>query len=272
MCSEESSPVEKRSEKRAENRHDRSSDRKRTTHSRDKSSQSKSHRDRPTRERPSHNRSSDKRESGKRTPGRPLRPREEPRRVRKFSDPEIPEGITGEELEKRERYQLSGLAAENAVTVAKHLVALSQFLEIDPERAYWHGQSASFRAGRLALVRERAGIAALKSGRFDVAQKELKAALRISGNQAILPYLAETERSLGNPRKALETIGKVDLSKLKDAEEVELRIVSAACRLDLGQADAAVVTLTCKQLNNKEAAWSPRLHEAYEAALKAAGR
>jgi hypothetical protein len=87
-----------------------------------------------------------------------------------------------------------------------------------------------------------------------------------------LAYIAETERSLGNPRKGLETIGKVDQSKLKDAEEVELRIVSAACRLDLGQPDAAVVTLTCKQLNNKEAVWSERLQTAYKNALTAAGR
>jgi len=227
----------------------------------------------PSDRKPSDRKPSDRKPSDRKPSDRkPFRKREEPRRIRKFSDPEIPEGITGEELEKRERYQLTGLAKENADTVAKHLVALSMFLESDPERAYWHGQSASFRAGRLALVRERAGIAALKSGRFDVAQKELKAAFRISGNQAILAYIAETERSLGNPRKGLETIGKVDQSKLKDAEEVELRIVSAACRLDLGQPDAAVVTLTCKQLNNKEAVWSERLQTAYKNALTAAGR
>ncbi len=203
---------------------------------------------------------------------RPMRRREEPRRIRKFSDPEIPESITGEELEKRDRYQLSGLTEENALTVARHLVALSHFLETDPERAYWHGQSASFRAGRLALVRERAGIAALKSGRLDVAQRELKAALRISGNQGILPYLAEAERALGNPRKALETLGKVKMNSLKDAEEVELRIVSAQCRIDLGQPEAAVVTLTCKQLNTKDALWSEKLIAAYERAKALAGR
>ena len=227
----------------------------------------------PSDRKPSDRKTSDRKPSDRKpSDRRPIRKREEPRRIRKFSDPELPPEITGEELEKRDRYQLSGLAKENADTVAKHLVALSMFLDVDPERAYWHGQSASFRAGRLALVRERAGIAALKSGRFDVAQKELKAAFRISGNQAILAHIAETERSLGNPRKGLETIGKVDQSKLKDAEEVELRIVSAACRLDLGQADAAVVTLTCKQLNNKEATWSERLQSAYANALKAAGR
>ena len=78
---------------------------------------------------------------------------DENKRVRKFAEPPIPEEITGKELEKREAFALQSLAADNAERVAKHLVALTMFLESDPERAYWHGQSASFRAGRVAIVR-----------------------------------------------------------------------------------------------------------------------
>ena len=203
---------------------------------------------------------------------RPLLRRELERRVRKFAEPDIPAEITGEELEKRVRFQLTSLAVENAEAVAKHLAALDFFLETDPERAYWHGQSAAHRAGRLAIVRERAGIAAVKHGKFDVALRELKAAHRMSGAPSILPYIAECERALGNPRKALEIAGSIATNKLTDVEQVELRITSAACRIELGQNDAAVVTLTCKELNISDAPWGNRLRDAYIAALNAAGR
>lgn len=215
---------------------------------------------------------SDKSEVRKPFGKRPLLRRDLERRVRKFAEPDIPAEITGEELEKRVRFQLTSLAVENAEAVAKHLAALDFFLETDPERAYWHGQSASHRAGRLAIVREKAGIAAVKHGKFDVALRELKAAHRISGNPAILPYIAECERAMGNPRKALEIAGSVTINKLTDVEQVELRITSAACRIELGQLDAAVVTLTCKELNLSEAPWGDRLRNAYIAALTAAGR
>ncbi|NCX17202.1 MAG: hypothetical protein EBX15_00410 [Acidimicrobiia bacterium] len=105
-----------------------------------------------------------------RKPARDLK--DENRRVRKFAEPAIPEEVTGKELEKREAFALQSLALENAEMVAKHLVALNMFLESDPERAYWHGQSAVFRAGRVAIVREKAGIAALHFKKFDVAIKE----------------------------------------------------------------------------------------------------
>ena len=215
---------------------------------------------------------SDKPQERKLFAKRPLLRRELERRVRKFAEPDIPVEITGEELEKRVRFQLTSLAVENAEAVAKHLAALDFFLETDPERAYWHGQSASHRAGRLAIVRERAGIAAVKHGKFDVALRELKAAHRMSANPSILPYLAECERALGNPRKALEIAGSIATNKLTDVEQVELRITSAACRIELGQMDAAVVTLTCKELNLADAPWGDRLRSAYSAALIAANR
>ena len=65
---------------------------------------------------------------------------------------------------------------------------------------------------------------------------------------------------------------KLLFDKLTDVEQVELRITSAACRIELGQMDAAVVTLTCKELNLADAPWGNRLRSAYSAALIAANR
>ena len=214
--------------------------------------------------------------------GRPTRPamrsndrriiNDENKRVRKFAEPPIPEEITGKELEKREAFALQSLAVDNAERVAKHLVALTMFLESDPERAYWHGQSAAFRAGRIAIVRERAGIAALNFKKFQEAQKELRAAQRISGSPSVIPYLAQCELALGNPRKTLEIAGSVDPKVLSSAERVELRLAAAGARSALGQHDAAVVTLTCSELAQSDALWSRKLRHSYAQALLRAGR
>ena len=198
--------------------------------------------------------------------------KDENRRVRKFAEPSIPEEITGKELEKREAFALQSLALENAEMVAKHLVALNMFLESDPERAYWHGQSAVFRAGRVAIVREKAGIAAVHFKKFDVAIKELRAAQRIAGSPSVIPYLAQCELALGDPRKTLEIAGSVDPKLLTVEQRVELRIAAAGARSALKQFDAAVVTLTCPELTLGDANWSTRLRTAYRDALLQAGR
>ena len=208
----------------------------------------------------------------------PMRPNDrrvvsdENKRVRKFAEPPIPEEVTGKELEKREAFALQSLAADNAERVAKHLVCLTMFLETDPERAYWHGQSAAFRAGRVAIVRELAGIAALNVKKYQEAQKELRAAQRISGSPSVIPYLAQCELALGNPRKTLEIAGSVDPKILSAAERVELRLAASGARRALGQHDAAVVTLTCPELTQGDALWSKKLRQAYCDALIAAGR
>ena len=233
----------------------------------------------PSDRKPSDRKTSDREgRSGNRPSRAPMRSndrrvvKDENKRVRKFAEPPIPEEITGKELEKREAFALQSLAADNAERVAKHLVALTMFLESDAERAYWHGQSAAFRAGRIAIVRERAGIAALHFKKFQEAQKELRAAQRISGSPSVIPYLAQCELALGNPRKTLEIAGSVDPKVLTAAERVELRLAAAGARSALGQHDAAVVTLTCPELTQSDASWSGRLRKAYCDALSAAGR
>lgn len=197
---------------------------------------------------------------------------DEERRIRNFETPSVPADITGEELEKKVLFQLESLSPGNAKSVARHMVALEKFLEIDPTRAYLHGREISFRAGRLGIVREKAGIAALRAGEYKEALKELRAANRISGSIEMEPLIAQAEAALGNARKALEIAGKVPEAKLSTAGRVELRIAAALARSALGQFDAAVLTLKCSELNISDATWSRRLHTAYRDALLSAGR
>jgi hypothetical protein len=202
---------------------------------------------------------------------RPLETGEEERRQRSFETPPIPAEITGEELEKKIIFQLESLTPGNAKSVARHLVALERFLEEDPQRANLHGKEISFRAGRLAIVRERAGVAALRAGFFKEALKDLRAALRIGGSIEMQPFIAQCEAELGNARKALEIAGSVDEAKLSKSGRVEMRIAAARARSILGQNDAAVITLKCSELNTTDATWSKRLHNAYRDALIASG-
>ena len=187
-------------------------------------------------------------------------------------DPIIPEGITGEELDKVTRGDLLTLSAENAKIVSQHLACVHAFADSEPETAHEHAQAAVRHAGRVAVVRETAGYAAYRVGKFDIAIKDLKAAFRINGDVSIWPVLADCERGLGRPRKALELAGAPEAKKLQKEQAVELRIVAAGARRDLGELDAAVVTLQTNDLNTENDSWAIRLRYAYADALEAAGR
>ena len=195
------------------------------------------------------------------------------KRVRpRIFEPDIPDDVTGEELEKSVRAELLSLSAENAKVVARHLVCVNLYMEIDPELSHKHAIAAAFHAGRLAVVRETAGYAAYRAGHFEIALKELRAAHRISGDVSMWPVMADCERGLGNPLKALNLAGSAEVKRLAKAEEIEMRIVAAGARRDLGEFDAAVVTLQCKELKDEKEDWAIRLRYAYADALAAAGR
>ena len=187
-------------------------------------------------------------------------------------DPVIPEHITGEELDKATRGDLLTLSAENAKIVSQHLSCVNLYADTEPDLAYEHAQAAARHAGRVAVVRETAGYAAYRVGKFEVAIKDLKAAFRINGDVSIWPVLADCERGLGKPRKALELAGAPEAKKLQKEQAIELRIVAAGARRDLGELDAAVVTLQTNDLNTENDSWAIRLRYAYADALEAAGR
>jgi tetratricopeptide (TPR) repeat protein len=207
------------------------------------------------------------------TPRTPMGRSSDPTRFRpRIIEPLIPGEVTGEELEKSARAELLSLSADNAKVVARHLVCVAMFIDSDPERAYLHGMAAAHHAGRLAVARESAGYAAYRAGKYEIALRELRAAHRISGDVSIWPVMADCERGLGRPEKALEMAGSPEVSKLEKAEEIEMRIVAAGARRDLREMDAAVITLTCRELKTENADWSVRLRYAYADALDAAGR
>jgi tetratricopeptide (TPR) repeat protein len=187
--------------------------------------------------------------------------------------PEVDRGVTGEELDKDVRRELTTLRTEAAESAAKHLVMVARLLHDDPEAAYAHAEAARKHGPRVGVIREALGVAAYAAGRYAEALAELRAARRISGNQDHWPMMADCERALGRPEKALQMAAAPEVAQLSRAGKVEMRIVAAGARADLGQLDAAVVTLQSPELNDRKPSdWLPRLRFAYAAALEAVGR
>ena len=181
--------------------------------------------------------------------------------------------MTAAELDADVRRDLRGLQKETAETVARHLVAAGSLVDEDPEQALAHARYARYRASRIALVREAAGIAAYHAGEWNEALGELRAARRMGGGPGHLAVMADIERALGRPERALDLARGPEARELNRAEAIELAIVAAGARRDLGELDAAVVGLQMPELTPAARdPWSARLFYAYADNLAAAGR
>ena len=195
------------------------------------------------------------------------------RRNTEQPDPAIPQGISADDLDRSVRAELKGLSKEHANDVAAHLAAVAAFIDEDPERAWRHAVTARRKAARLGIVRETAGLAAYHSGRYADALSELRTARRLTGSNAHLAVMADAERGLGRPQRALDLARGPEAKDLDGPTRIELLIVEAGARADLGQDDAAVVTLQVKELDSPARTASvARLRHAYAEALARVGR
>ena len=181
--------------------------------------------------------------------------------------------MTGSELDRSVRAELAALRPETATAVARHLVMVARLLDDDPESAWRHAAAAREKAARLASVREAVGLAGYASGRYAEALAELRTVRRLTGSNVHLPVMADCERGRGRPERALELAASDEARKLDFEGQVEMLIVAAGARADMGQRDAAVVTLQVPELQSRQrATWLARLRSAYADALAAVGR
>ena len=152
-------------------------------------------------------------------------------------------------LDAEIRRDLRGLQRDTAEVVARHLVAAGTLVDDDPDQALAHARYARRRASRIAAVREAAGIAAYHAGEWAEALGELRAARRMGGGPGHLAVMADIERALGRPDRAIELSRGPEARELDRAEAIELAIVAAGARRDLGELDAAVVGLQIPELD-----------------------
>jgi hypothetical protein len=193
--------------------------------------------------------------------------------VARVAEPPLSDDITVGSLDPEVRRDLRGLQKDTADSVARHLVAAGMLVDEEPELALEHARFARTRASRIAVVREAAGIAAYHAGEWSEALGELRAARRMGGGPGHLAVMADIERALGRPERALELSRGPEVRELDRAESIELAIVAAGARRDLGELDAAVVGLQIPELDPaRREPWSARLFYAHADNLLAAGR
>lgn len=191
----------------------------------------------------------------------------------RYDGPEIAEWITGKELDRSVADQLKSLPEKLMLRVARHLVAAGELLDSDPKVAYQHTLAARSRAGRLAVVREAVGEAAYAAGEYAEALAELRSAKRMNGAHDYVAIMADCERALGRPDRALTLLKNTPRDKFAPPLLAEVVIVEAGARRDRGELDAALRTLENAPLNSKSRApWVARLRYAYAETLLAAGR
>ncbi|QGF24856.1 hypothetical protein [Raineyella fluvialis] len=120
--------------------------------------------------------------------------------------------------------------------MSAHLVAAGDLVDDDPALALRHALAAKRRGARLPLVREAVAETAYAAEDFAVALTEYRALRRLSGDSAYLPVMADCERALGRPEEALRLVREAKLVDMTQRSKVELVIIEAGAREDLGQA------------------------------------
>jgi len=185
----------------------------------------------------------------------------------------VPEGITGRELDKETHEELRGLSKETAERVGRHLVSAHLLENTDPETALAHARFAARLGGRVGIVREVYGIFAYHAGDYRTASRELRTAMRITGRTDVLPMIADCERGLGRPERALDIAASEEAAALGVESAIELMMVVAGAYADTGDVQTALRTLEIPALRHKiDGRWQVRLWVAYADLLERADR
>lgn len=272
----------------AEERRDRSNDRRKPPAGSGNRRDANPRRGRPGEDRASADRGAGARRSSDRLPtergsgrsssrgastDRDSRTRSRPPQDVRIPDPELPDDITAKSLEPAARNQLKTLSKENAEAVARHLAMAARLIDEEPARAHEHALAATRRAGRVAVVRETAAITAYATGDFALALRELRTYRRISGRDDQIALMVDSERGVGRSDRALEVGRSVDRAALAPDVRVQLAIAMSGARLDLGETERALQELDIPELDPDRAfAWSPDLFAARAVVLDELGR
>jgi hypothetical protein len=184
----------------------------------------------------------------------------------------VPEDVEFRELDRDVRGRLRTLSKEQAERVGKHLVMVARLIDTDPELAFEHAQEAVRRGGRVDVTHEAMGLAAYRSGRYSEALRELRTVRRLNGSPEHLPVIADAERGLGRPERAIAVGNDPDVALLGAESQVELAMVLSGARLDLGEAEAALAVLDSPVVRSAKGLLAARVAQARATALTALGR
>jgi hypothetical protein len=146
-------------------------------------------------------------------------------------------------LSKDEKERLRGLSKEHAENVGLHMLAAYAVEEEEPELSLEHAKWIARQASRIDLARETLAFIAYRQGDYKLALKEFRTAYRMNGYLDYLPFMADCERGLGNPRKAIEVASSDESKQLQGDAKAEMFLVYAGALGDLGLWDKAIETV-----------------------------
>lgn len=177
-------------------------------------------------------------------------PSQNPYTHRRPGEPKMPKGIEWSMLSTDDRERLRGLSKEHAENIGLHILAAYTLEERDPELALEHAKWVAHQASRIDFARETLAFVAYRQGDYKLALREFRTAFRMNGFLDYLPFIADCERGMGEPKKAIETAMSDDAKYLRGESKAEMFLVYAGALGDLELWDKAIEivhTLGCSK-------------------------
>ena len=167
-------------------------------------------------------------------------PSQNPYTHRRPGEPKMPKGIEWSMLSTDDRERLRGLSKEHAENIGLHILAAYTLEERDPELALEHAKWVAHQASRIDFARETLAFVAYRQGDYKLALREFRTAFRMNGFLDYLPVIADCERGMGEPKKAIETAMSDDAKYLRGESKAEMFLVYAGALGDLELWDKAI--------------------------------
>ena len=167
-------------------------------------------------------------------------PSQNPYTHRRPGEPKMPKGIEWSMLSTDDRERLRGLSKEHAENIGLHILAAYTLEERDPELALEHAKWVAHQASRIDFARETLAFVAYRQGDYKLALREFRTAFRMNGFLDYLPFIADCERGMGEPKKAIETAMSDDAKYLRGEPKAEMFLVYAGALGDLELWDKAI--------------------------------
>lgn len=146
-------------------------------------------------------------------------------------------------LSKEDRERLRGLSKEHAENIGLHILAAYALEADDPKAALEHAQWAARQASRIDFARETLAFVAYRQGDYRLALREFRTAHRMNGYPDYLPFMADCERGLKEPRKAIDIACSDEGRALEGESKAEMFLVYAGAMADLGLWDKAAAAV-----------------------------
>lgn len=200
-------------------------------------------------------------------------PSQNPYTHRREGEPKMPKGMEWSMLSTEERERLRGLSKEHAENIGLHILAAYSLEEQDPQGALAHAKWVAKQASRIDFARETLAFIAYRQGDYKLALRELRTAYRMNGYLDYLPFIADCERGLGNPKKAIEIGSSDDAKQLRGEAKVEMFLVYAGALADMKLWDKAIdLVHTVARSKGLAGAYRMRAIQAEQYFLEEAGR